>query len=147
MREANLLAMLSSLSMTRHLWTLVVVSAVLQCFMGGLWYGLVFRKSWRKLVGIAEGEKPKNQLFGVVASLIACFVLSFVLANIINLAGSISAMAGASIGILCWFGFMAPPLFTQHIFENRRANLFAINAAYWLLVMALGGAVIGGFSS
>jgi len=116
MREANLLAMVSTLSMTKHLWTLVVISAVAQCFLGALWYGLIFKKSWRKLVGIPEGEKPKNQLFGVVASLIACFVLSFVLANIIGLAGSISAMSGASIGILCFFGFIAPPLFTQHIF-------------------------------
>jgi len=146
MREANLLAMLPTVSMTRHLWTMVVISAVLQCFLGALWYGLIFKKSWRKLIGLADGEKPKNQLFGVVASLVACFVLSFVLANIISLAGSITAMAGASIGMLCWFGFMAPPLFTQHIFENRRANLFAINAAYWLLAMALGGAIIGGIS-
>jgi len=146
MREANLLAMLT-VSLTKHLWTLVVISAVVQCFLGALWYGLIFKKSWRKLIGIPEGEKPKNQLFGVVASLIACFVLSFVLANIMALAGTLTATGGASIGILCFFGFIAPPLFTQHIFENRRANLFAINAAYWLVAMALGGAVIGGFGS
>jgi hypothetical protein len=40
---------------------------------------------------------------------------------------------------------MAPPLFGQHIWEHRRANLFAINAAYWLLAMALGGGIVAAF--
>ena len=72
-------------------------------------------------------------------------MLSFVLAHIVALAQSITASDGASIGIVCWFGFMAPPLFVQHIFENRRANLLAINAAYWLLAMAMGGAILAAF--
>ena len=145
MHLANLVAMLFMQAMTMHLLTLVVVSAVSQCFLGALWYGVIFKKSWTKLVGFSEGQTPKNQVFGVVAWLIACFVLSFVLAHIMGWSGSITAVDGASIGITCWFGFMAPPLLTQHIFENRRANLFAINAAYWLVAMALGGAIMGAF--
>jgi hypothetical protein len=49
------------------------------------------------------------------------------------------------MGVICWLGFMAPPLFAQHIFEGRRANLFAINAGYWLLAMAIGGAILAAF--
>ena len=49
------------------------------------------------------------------------------------------------LGVICWLGFMAPPLFTQHVFEGRRANLFAINAAYWLLAMAIGGGILAAF--
>jgi hypothetical protein len=40
---------------------------------------------------------------------------------------------------------MAPQIFTQHIFEGRRVNLLAINAAYWLLAMAIGGAILAAF--
>jgi hypothetical protein len=40
---------------------------------------------------------------------------------------------------------MAPPLFVQHVFEHRPANLLAINAAYWLVAMALGGAILAAF--
>ena len=145
MHVANLFAMLFVAMPTIHILTVVVVSAVSQCFLGALWYGVIFKKSWMKLLGFGEGQKPKYQAFGVVASFIACFVLSFVLVHIMGWSGSITAMGGASIGIMCWFGFMAPPLFTQHIFENRRANLFAIKACYWLLAMALGGAIIGAF--
>ena len=50
--------------------------------------------------------------------------------------------SGASLGIIVWLGFMAAPLFTQHIYERRPANLFAINAAYWMLAMALAGGIL-----
>lgn len=142
---ANLFAMLMMGQITSHLLTLIVISAAAQCFLGALWYGVVFKKSWRKLVGLAEDQKPKNQLPGVVASFIGCFILSFVLASILGWAGSITGSGGAAIAIVCWFGFMAPPLFVQHIFESRAANLFAINAGYWLIAMALGGAILAEF--
>jgi len=122
----------------------VLVSAILQWLLGALWYGLIFRKSWRKLVGYGEGEKPKNAVLGAIASLIGCFVLSFTLAHV-EWIGTGVFTAGAKLGVICWFGFMAAPLFTQHIYENRRANLLAINSAYWLLAMALGGGILAAF--
>jgi hypothetical protein len=145
MLVSNLFAMLLMQQITTHLLTMVVVSAAAQCFLGALWYGVVFKKSWRKLAGFAEDHKPKNQLVGVVISFIGCFILSFVLAHILGWRVSFSAMDGAAVGIICWFGFMAPPLFVQHVFENRPANLFAINAGYWLLAMGLGGAILAAF--
>ncbi len=128
-----------------HMLVWVSISAVIQWLLGALWYGLIFRKSWRTLVGYAEDEKPKNAVFGMIASFIACFLLSFVLIHIISWAGAVTFMGGSKLGIVCWVGFMAPPLFAQHIFERRRVNLFAINAGYWLLAMALGGAIMAAF--
>jgi hypothetical protein len=145
MLVSNLFAMLLMGQITSHLLTLIVISAAAQCFLGALWYGVIFKKSWRKLVGLGEDQKPKNQLAGVVASFIGCFLLSFVMAHILGWAASITAMDGAAIGVICWFGFMAPPLFVQHVFESRPANLFAINAGYWLLAMGLGGAILAAF--
>ncbi|MDR3753398.1 MAG: DUF1761 domain-containing protein [Terracidiphilus sp.] len=145
MLVANLFAMLLMAPITGHLLTLIVISAAAQCFLGAVWYGVIFKKSWRKLVGLAEGEKPKNQLVGVVVSFIGCFLLSFVLAHILGWRISLTAVEGAAVGVVCWFGFMAPPLFVQHVFENRPANLFAINASYWLLAMGLGGAILAAF--
>jgi hypothetical protein len=84
-------------------------------------------------------------LLGMVASLIACLLLTYVIAHVVGWAGAVTYSGGAKLGVICWVGFMAPPLFTQHIFENRRANLFAINAAYWLLVMAIGGGLTAAF--
>jgi hypothetical protein len=121
---------------------MVLISAVCQWVLGVIWYGLLFRKSWRKLVGFAEGENPKNAVFAMIAAFIACLLLSFVMVHIDMWAGATLFTKGFKLGVICWVGFIAPPLFTQHIFEGRRANLFAINAAYWLLVMALGGGLL-----
>lgn len=131
--------------MTKHLLTMVLVSAIVQWVMGALWYGVVFKKSWTKLVGFTDAEKPKNRIFSLIASLVACVILSFVLANIVGWAGTRDFSGGSGIGILCWLGFMAPPLFTQHVFEGRRVNLFAINAAYWMLAMGVGGGIMAAF--
>ena len=145
MYVANYFAFLYPVVVNKHFVIVVAVSAICQWLLGAVWYGVIFKKSWRRFVGFAEGEKPKNAAFSMVASLIACFLLSFVLGHIVGWAGSLVFTEGAKIAIVCWLGFMAPPLFTQHIFENRRANLFAINASYWLLAMALGGGLMAAF--
>ncbi len=120
----------------------VVVAALIQCVIGVLWYGVFFKKSWNSLLGHKEGEKPQGAVFSTVSSFVASILLCFVLANVMLLVSRQTFMAGLSIGIVCWLGFMAPPMFAQHIYERRPANLFAINAAYWLVAMAIGGGVL-----
>ena len=123
-------------------WVMVIVTAVLQWILAFVWYGIIFRKSWRKLVGLPEGEKPKNVVFAGIVAFIACLLLSFVMVHVDMWAGAKLFPAGAAIGTVCWIGFMAPPLLAQHVFEGRRVNLFAINAAYWLLAMSLGSGLL-----
>ena len=120
----------------------VLIATVVQWLLGALWYGYVFRDRWKTLVGIPAGEKPSNAWFGMVTSFIANLILSFVLAHIVIWSNATVFTQGVGLGALCWLGFMAPPLFTQHIFEKRPAKLFAINAAYWLLAMMIGGGVL-----
>jgi hypothetical protein len=120
----------------------VLISTVIQWLLGALWYGYVFKDRWKTLVGIPVGEKPTNAWFGMVTSLVANLILSFVLAHIILWSNATVFTQGVALGALCWLGFMAPPTFTQHIFERRPAKLFAINAAYWLLAMMIGGGVL-----
>ena len=121
----------------------VLMATVMQWVLGWLWYGYVFRSRWMALVGISAGEKPANAWFGMVASFVANLVLSFILAHIIVWSAASSFPEGVFLGALCWLGFMAPAMITQHIFEKRPAKLFAINASYWLLAMMLSGGVLG----
>jgi hypothetical protein len=120
----------------------VLISTVIQWLLGALWYGYVFKSRWMALVGHAEGEKPANAWFGMVTSFVANLILSLVLGHIVLWAGATAFSQGVGLGALCWLGFMAPPMFTQHIFERRPAKLFAINAAYWLLAMMISGGVL-----
>lgn len=120
----------------------VLIATVIQWLLGALWYGYVFKDRWRSLVGIPTGEKPSNAWFGMVTSFVANLILSFVLAHIVMWSNATVFTQGVGLGALCWLGFMAPPMFTQHIFEKRPAKLFAINASYWLLAMMIGGGVL-----
>jgi hypothetical protein len=120
----------------------LLVSAVVQFLLGWVWYGVIFKKSWTALVGFKEGSKGLNPIFAMACSFVANLILSFALVHLILLVSKPDFISGASIGIICWLGFMAAPLFTQHIFERRPANLFAINAAYWMLAMALAGGIL-----
>jgi hypothetical protein len=120
----------------------VLIATVIQWVLGALWYGYVFKDRWKALVGLPEGEAPTRAWFGMVTSFVANLILSFVLAHLILWVGGTAFPTGVWIGALCWLGFMAPPMFTQHIFERRPAKLFAINAAYWLLAMMLAGGVL-----
>ena len=138
-------AMLFSVMLSTHAITVIVIAAVIEWLLGALWYGLVFRKSWMALAGFSETNKPKNGAMTMVCSFIACLLLTYVMSHVVGWAGATTFTLGVKFGVICWLGFMAPPLFTQHIAENRRANLFAINAAYWLLVMAIAGGLTAAF--
>lgn len=123
----------------------IVVAALVQWGLGILWYGVILKKSWRKLIGLAEGEKPQHGIFTLASGLVACLLLSYIMAHFFAITGVRAFSDGFSIGIACWLGFMAPPLFAEHVLEGRRANLFVINAAYWLLAMGLGSAILAVF--
>ena len=120
----------------------VLIAAVAQWLLGALWYGFVFKARWMALVGIPEGDKPKNAWFPMVASFVANLVLSTVLAHMVKWSGGTNMQHGIYVGAICWAGFMAPVMFTEHIFERRPAKLFAINAVYWLLAMMIGGGIL-----
>ena len=147
MHVATYSAVLFSVMLSGHMMTVVVIAAVIEWLLGALWYGLVFRKSWLAYTGFSETNKPKNGAMTMVCSFIACLLLTYVIAHVVGWTGSATFTQGAKLGVVCWVGVMAPPLFTQHIAENRRANLFAINAAYWLLVMAIAGGLTAAFHS
>jgi len=120
----------------------VLVSAFAQWLLGALWYGYVFRARWKALVGIPEGEKAKNAWFPMVVSFIANLVVSLILAHLIQWSGAVSMQHGLYVGAICWAGFVAPVMITQSIFERRPVKLFAINAAYWLMAMMIGGGIL-----
>jgi hypothetical protein len=121
----------------------VLIATVIQWILGALWYGYVFKSRWMALVGVSEGDKGgKSPWFVMATAFVANLILSFVLTHIVMWAGGHTFPDGVWLGALCWLGFMAPPLFTQHISENRPFKLFAINAAYWLLAMMVAGGVL-----
>ena len=118
----------------------VLVAAVVQFLIGWIWYGVVFKKRYAALTGNAGAMGSGRTAFAMICSFVGHVILCFVLANL--LVGRVDFVSGAALAIVCWLGFMAPPLFSQHIYENRPVNLFAINAGYWVVAMAVAGGVL-----
>lgn len=120
----------------------ILTAAVVQWFLGWLWYGVLFKMAWKGLVGRRDGEPFANPNFVMAITFVANLVLAFVLAHLIVLAGAKTLLYGVQIGLIAGLGFVIPPMFAQHVSENRPFKLFGINSVYWLLAMAIGGAIL-----
>jgi hypothetical protein len=120
----------------------VLAAAVLQWLVGWLWYGVVFNKSYRTLVGAPEGQKPSNPGGVMTLIFITNLILAFALAQIVMLSGVVDITKGMFVGVVCGLGFVVPPLLAQHVSEGKPFKLFGINAIYWLIAMALSGSLL-----
>ena len=117
-------AMLFSVTLSTHAITVIVIAAVIEWLLGALWYGLVFRKSWLVLAGFSETNKPKNGAMTMVFSFIACLLLTFVIAHVVGWAGAVTLTQGIKFGVICWLGFMAPPIvYPAHSREPPRQSV------------------------
>ena len=119
----------------------VLTAAVIQWILGWLWYGVLFKKDYTALVQ-KEGATPSSA-GGVMALIfIANLILCFALVKIVVLTGWTTFGRGSLVGAVCGLGFVAPPMFAQHISEKQPFKLFGINALYWLIAMYLSGGVL-----
>jgi hypothetical protein len=120
----------------------VLVSAFYQWILGALWYSLFFAKPWMALTGHVAGSRPKGAVVGMISSFVGGLILSFILAHVVLWSGATTIGCGAFIGFICWLGFIAAPLFSETIYEQRPWKLFAINTGYWLAALLGSGCLL-----
>jgi len=119
----------------------VLTAAVIQWVLGWLWYGMLFKKDWTALV--VKDSATASSPAGVMALIfVANLILSFALVKIVVLTGWTTFGRGSLVGAICGLGFVAPPLFAQHISESRPFKLFGINALYWMIAMYFSGGIL-----
>ena len=120
----------------------VLAAAVLQWLIGWLWYGVIFSKTYKSLVGGPEGGKQPSP-GGVMALIfVTNLILAFAIAQIVMLSHIDTMTMGTYIGVVCGLGFVVPPLLAQHVSEGKPFKLFGINAIYWLIAMGLSGCLL-----
>jgi hypothetical protein len=112
----------------------VLVSGVVIFLLGGLWYSVLFKKPWIRLMGIPE-EKMKEGSGGAMPFLflmafLCGLLISYVLAIVINHFAPFSLARAAFVGTLMWVGFAAPTSFSTAIFSMTPKPLWFINSAY-----------------
>ncbi|MEA2166367.1 MAG: hypothetical protein QOK37_4494 [Thermoanaerobaculia bacterium] len=124
----------------------ILVSGVVIFILGGLWYSVIFKKTWIALMGIPE-EKMKEGSGGAMPVLflmafLCALVQSYILAIIINHFTPFSCVRGAMVGTICWVGFAAPTSFATAIFSMTKKQLWLINSAYNLVSFIAAGMIL-----
>jgi Protein of unknown function (DUF1761) len=126
---------------TINYWA-VIVSALTAFVIGGLWYSLLFEKSWMKENNFDEEALKKGnmgKIFG--GAFILSLVISFVLA--LFLGPYRNGMIGASAGFMAGLFWVAAAMGITYLFERKSLKLFLINASYHVVTFTLMGFILG----
>ena len=124
-------------------WLAVLVAAVANMVVGGLWYSpLVAAKAWMTEMNLTpedmEGVDPKGPM---IKSFIAAIILSFAMAMIIGYT-QYGWMEGARLGVFMALLVVAPSSFPNYAFESRTMKHFLIHLGNQTIAMAIMGAIL-----
>ncbi|HEY9481212.1 MAG TPA: DUF1761 domain-containing protein [Candidatus Paceibacterota bacterium] len=126
-------------------WWALLSSMVASVVLGFIWYGPLFGKKWMALTGIQmPAEKPpfSTMVKPIVISLVGALFASFILSSGIETS---DLKIGLLAGFFAWIGFIVPVHLNFVAWEGKPWALFAIQAGYWLVLLAIMGAIIAAF--
>lgn len=126
-------------------WLAVIAAALAAFALGAVWYGPLFSKPWMKSIGVTEQDIAKGSMttiFGIAFLLIA--LMAFCLAPMLN-SPDIGLREGGFYGFLAGFGWVAPAMIVNALYERRSGVYMAINSGYWILVFTIMGLILGGW--
>ncbi len=123
----------------------ILAAAVAGFLFGGLYYGLL-SKHWLAAIGKSMKEVQKTGMaLPMLVSALGLLVMAWVLAGIVGHLGlgKVTLRNGIITGALCWLGFVATTIATNHAYGGGKPALTLIDSAHWLGVLLIQGAVIG----
>ena len=121
-------------------WLAVLVGTVLSMAMGALWYGPLFGQLWLRLIGKTADELESDPIMYVktaLAALIGMVVLNLTVAAF----GPSGFLSGMLLSGLLFIGFGAVTTFVYTTFEGPTEKVWALYAAYQLVVYLIMGGV------
>lgn len=128
----------------------VVVAAVASMVLGFLWFGPLFGKPWMKRMGFTQKDVDRQKRKGMATTyfmgFIGALVTSYVLAHFVFYTGSVDAVSGAVTGFWIWLGFVATVLLGMVLWEGKPLALYFLNAGYYLVNLAVMGAILAAWA-
>lgn len=120
-------------------WIAVIAAAVAHIVLGYIWYmPMVFGKRWEAASGqtLPTGTPPPMTIvYMVVSALLAALGMAVWFARA-------SVTDGVISGVLVWLYFVAPVTAAGVFFEKKSWMWWAITAGYWLVGLAIMGAIV-----
>ncbi len=124
----------------------ILASTVAYMLIGWLWYSpLLFGRIWQNVVGLKDEELP-NPGPAIGGSIIAGFIMSYILGYFVMATHSVTALTGLILGVILWLGFVFTSQILGVLYGSRPWKLFLIDAGYLAVALAIMGTIIGGLS-
>lgn len=125
----------------------IVIAAAAAFVFSGIYYRVV-GDAWMKAIGFNKKSLAKQGmrtplLIAAIADLIMAWVLAGLVAHLGP--GQVTVQNGIVSGAFAWLGFVATTIAVNYAFGMRKPMLTVIDAAHWLAVLAIMGAIIGAF--
>lgn len=119
-------------------WIAVLVGAVFNTAFGAVWYGPLFGRTWRRVVGKKDADIKASATMYLLP-LLAGLASSYVLAAVIAGVGITLWWHGIVFGAVVWIGLGAAATLTTGTFEGSPRAAWALFSGYQLLVYAAQG--------
>ncbi|HEY7904172.1 MAG TPA: DUF1761 domain-containing protein [Casimicrobiaceae bacterium] len=126
----------------------VIVAAVIFFALGAAWY-TALSAQWLAGIGKTMADVQRDTgggampyIVGFLAVLVMCYTLAWAIVRF----DKRSAGEGAAVGVAMAIGFVAASLALNYGFEGRGIALWAINAGYATVGLAIAGAIIGRYA-
>jgi len=125
----------------------VLIAAAAGWAAGAVWY-MALAEPWMAAVGTTREEIEASKMrpgasLPFVYAFAANVIMAWVLAGLIGHLGQVTIRAGVISGLFCWVGFVFTTMLVNNSFAMRSRALLLIDGGYWLIVLALMGAIIG----
>jgi len=132
----------------------IILAAIAAWTFGAIYYGLLGR-AWIAAQGKTMDQVKSENAGKSTAAKTAPFVLSFIaeigmaaiLSGILFHIGIYTVRAGAFSGFMCWLGFVLTTIVVNNAYTFRSIRLTTIDAAHWLGVLLIIGAILGGYGA
>ena len=123
----------------------VLVAAIAAMAIGFLWYGPLFGKEWKKLMGFTDKsmkEMKMTPMQAMIGGFITTLIMSYILAHFIDYAQSATFMDGAVAGTWIWLGFIATVQLGIVLWEGKPVKLYVINTLHYLVALIVMGGIL-----
>jgi hypothetical protein len=127
---------------------LAITLAAIACFLlEAGWYS-IFMQPWLNGIGrsrewlLGTGVNPALQ-YG--AALLSAALVAAVISGFTQYTGAQTTLRGIKVASGLWLGGVLPIVATECVFELRTYQLFSLNVGFWLVAMAVMGAIVGGW--
>ncbi|MFT5166163.1 MAG: UDP-N-acetylmuramyl pentapeptide phosphotransferase/UDP-N-acetylglucosamine-1-phosphate transferase [Saprospiraceae bacterium] len=133
-------------------WLSLVLATLVPTVVGFIYYHTaLFGKAWMASIGMTE-EKARSGNMPVMmgVSLVMSFLIAFFLLGFNNGLGQEAEFDtfkhGATHGVIISLFFVIPIMITNGLFEQRSWKNMLINAGYWIITLAIMGAIVDGMN-